>query len=727
MLFAGKYELLEPLGEGAMGVVYRARHSLLDVQMAVKVLRPQYSADESFRKRFLREARSVMAFVHKRSVTLRDFGESEDGALYLAMDLCPGIPLTQVLSRANRLDPVRACLIAMQVLEVLDEAHAAGLLHRDIKPDNIMVDGRAGSDQIKVMDFGIARLMEGDADQTNLTAGNAIGTPLYMSPEQAAGERCDTRSDLYSVGIVLYELLTGQPPFKAERVQALLMKHLTQPVPAFPAELGLDPTLERIIVRALAKTAEARFASAQAFLEALTSWVELARSKPLSETVGFARSSVPLEGAEVRDGGAAFSAGNAHGRDGASVQLRVPAPLPPPLKHIRPSSEREDDEEEPHPSIKFVRPASELGQTGEVPPATSVPLSGQGSHESARQLHRELEGSRPPSRRELSREYPLKEYSRADARGESDAAASGVSERDLDWVEPESPPWRQPLLWVLGALLTPLLLGMGWLLAAEEVPEPFIALAERWPGVTEALVVLPGYARLSYLLEPPAATPLPLPTATAAPAPTPTAEPKQTRPSRPPKGKKSSTTGAASSPSSPMPPKPAAGTNPTVVLSASRDELWVRSPHFLLEGPVPLGGDRATLDGIPIYVRTGRFLATLTLQPGENRAALTGYLDGNSSTRTLTLHVDTVPPVVTLEQPKRRDRILRARLPLSGRVREENLSYLQLNGKNIPVKDGTFEVEVVLDPGPNRLVLVAEDLAGNQSREELTLTHVSSR
>lgn len=718
MLFAGKYELLEPIGEGAMGVVYRARHSLLDVQMAVKVLRPQYSADKSFQTRFRREARSVMTFVHKRSVTLRDFGESEDNSLYLAMDLCPGIPLTQVLSQATRMEPIRACLIAMQVLEVLDEAHAAGLLHRDIKPDNIMVDGRSGSDQIKVMDFGIARLMEGEADQTNLTAGNAIGTPLYMSPEQAAGERCDTRSDLYSVGVVLFELLTGVTPFKAERVQALLMKHLTQPVPPFPPELGIDPALERIVGKALGKTVDTRYASAQAFLDALGSWIETVRSRPLSDTLGLSRASLPLDGLEARGPGP-LSPGF-HARDVGPSSLRMPSPLPPPLKQIRPSLEREDDEEEPHPSIKFVRPASEVGQTGDTPPATSIPFTGQGNPERGRMGSREGELARTPARAELSREYgPTTKHEDPPSAQVQEEERSSQSE--VRWAE-ETPVWQGALLWTLGALALPILLGMGWLMASEQIPEPFVRFAQRWPGITESLAVLPGYARLSYLVEPQGPTPLPVLTPTATPESTPVSEPKPSKATRPPKGKKPA---AASAPSTaPMPSKPAAAGNPTVILPQNKDELWVRSLHFLLEGAVPLGGDRAALDGIPIFVRNGRFLATLTLKLGENRVALTGYQDGNSSTRSLRIHVDTQAPVVYIDQPKKRERIVRNRLPLVGRVEDEALSYLQLNGKSIPVKNGGFSVEVVLEPGPNQLVLIAEDLAGNQTREQLTMTHV---
>jgi len=282
MLFAEKYELLEQIGEGAMGRVYRARHLLLGIDVAVKVLRPQYANDEIFRGRFLREARLPHAFVHKRSVTLRDFGIDEKGTPYLTMDLCAGVPLSKHIDPLHPLPPSRAVGIAIQISEVLHEAHQVGILHRDIKPDNVMLDDASGTDQIKVMDFGIAKIMEGDGFDASLTHGGAIGTPLYMSPEQASGEKMDGRSDMYSLGVVLFEMLSVHPPFAAKTVQALLMKHLTQPPPALPDGPNITPGLRTIVQRTLAKTAEERYPDVAQFREALLDYLA-SQDTPVAE------------------------------------------------------------------------------------------------------------------------------------------------------------------------------------------------------------------------------------------------------------------------------------------------------------------------------------------------------------------------------------------------------------------------------------------------------------
>lgn len=717
MLFAGKYELLAPLGEGAMGVVYRARHILLDLDMAVKVLRPQYSADESFRKRFMREARIPMAFVHKRSVTLRDFGVGENDALYLAMDLCPGQPLSQVIKSAGRLDPVRVAQISLQVLEVLIEAHDVGILHRDIKPDNIMVDGANGMDQVKVMDFGIAKLMEGDAHQTNLTAGSAIGTPLYMSPEQAAGEHLDQRSDLYGLGIVMFEMLTGAPPFQSERVQALLMKHLTQPVPPTLLELGIDPELTRIVHKALAKTAQERFANARELSAALQSWLEQLRTRPLGETL-----STELVRPEP-----APELGLASGLP--VTPLAQPSPRPSDsasFRGVRPSAEREDDPDDDNmDSVSFVRPAQE------VPHGTGAAGRGEETMRTAAGALAALQAGR----RELSRNAgdPGSDSTSDGGRAAGPALPDvdhrdGASDALRDQVsdEPDSP--RRFLGSVTSFLTIPLgflLLGMLWLLASDEVPGAMAGMARAFPEVIRPLTILPGYSKLLPLLPTDgtgsesdanaasSATPGPVPTVLATPAPV------KPRPGR-------------VKPESTPTPKPARPTRPSEagayrldLQSIGADDLaYVPSQKVLLVGPVPGGGDKAEVNGDEVYADGGQLTATLSLEDGRNEVRVVGRGEKGSETRRLMLVVDRQKPVLVLEGPSRRSLIRLPSFTIAGQARDEHLKRLTIDGKAVELAEGErFSQSFDLSPGLNHIVLVAEDLAGNRTTETLEIRH----
>ncbi|MDP9868657.1 protein kinase domain-containing protein [Streptosporangium brasiliense] len=268
---SGRYELLEPLGRGGMGVVYRARDRELERIVAVKVLPAQMLRDEDFRARFRREARAAAGLSHPHIATVYDIGESTDGGdpvPYLVMELVEGGTLADLLRQAPP-TAAEAGRIVAAVLEALEHSHGREVVHRDIKPANIMVHRAGGRVRVKVMDFGIAKLMSETA--TRLTAtGMRIGTPSYMSPEQADGRPTDARSDLYSTGCVLYEMLTGRPPFTGDSPAVVLFGHLHK-APLPPSQLNpvLAPFWDQMLATALAKDPHQRHRDAAAMRQAI--------------------------------------------------------------------------------------------------------------------------------------------------------------------------------------------------------------------------------------------------------------------------------------------------------------------------------------------------------------------------------------------------------------------------------------------------------------------------
>ncbi|MGW4410798.1 protein kinase domain-containing protein [Nonomuraea sp. NPDC004702] len=274
-VLSGRYELLEPLGRGGMGVVYRARDRELERMVAVKVLPAQMLRDEDFRARFRREARAAAGLSHPHIATVYDVGEDSgedigdgDPVPYLVMELVEGGTLADLLRQAPP-SPDEAGQIVAAVLEALEHSHGREVVHRDIKPANIMVHRVGGRVRVKVMDFGIAKLMSETA--TRLTAtGIQIGTPSYMSPEQADGKPADARSDLYSTGCVLYELLTGRPPFTGHSPAVVLFQHIHK-TPQPPSQLSpaLAPFWDQILATALAKDPQQRHRDAAAMRQAI--------------------------------------------------------------------------------------------------------------------------------------------------------------------------------------------------------------------------------------------------------------------------------------------------------------------------------------------------------------------------------------------------------------------------------------------------------------------------
>ena len=262
-VIAGRYRIESLLGSGGTGVVYQASHVDLPRTIAIKVLHPHYRTDPHLMASFRTEARAASLLDHPNVAVVHDFGEEPDGLVYIVMEYIGGENLQAVLDRELRLTPRRAIDILIQVCAALSVAHDRGIIHRDVKPDNIMIvlarddEGRP-FELVKVCDFGIASL-----ESTPETKDDewTAGTPEYMAPEQAAG-RADPRTDVYACGIVLYEMLAGRPPFLADSPVATLAKHATE-VAQRPSELaaGIPPALEAIVFRAIEKEPARRFAS----------------------------------------------------------------------------------------------------------------------------------------------------------------------------------------------------------------------------------------------------------------------------------------------------------------------------------------------------------------------------------------------------------------------------------------------------------------------------------
>lgn len=268
----GQYRLTQQIGAGGMGEVYLAEHQWLKRPCVVKLIRPDKAGDPRHLARFQREVRATARLSHWNTVEIFDYGSTEDGTFYYVMEYLPGMSLAELVNRFGPLPPGRVIHLLRQVCDGLAEAHAMGLVHRDIKPGNIFAAQRGGiHDVAKLLDFGLVKPLLEDQSMQLSTEGAITGSPLFMSPEQAAGEtEADVRSDIYSLGAVGYYLLTGRPPFESDKPMKVLIAHIHQP--AIPpthhrSEIPLD--LEAIILRCLEKAPADRFADVAALGDAL--------------------------------------------------------------------------------------------------------------------------------------------------------------------------------------------------------------------------------------------------------------------------------------------------------------------------------------------------------------------------------------------------------------------------------------------------------------------------
>ena len=275
---AGQFRIVEKIGKGGMGAVYKAEQPDMNRYVAIKILHSRYLSRSDLVSRFRREARAMSQLSHPNTARVFLYGQLDDGACYFVMEHLVGQNLAQLVRAEGAMEPKRAMRIMIQVCSALEEAHQAGIVHRDLKPENVFITTQGGiRDFPKVLDFGLAKVTERQMRPGSMVLtqqGMVFGTPEFMSPEQAHGKTLDARSDIYSLGIILYELLTGKLPFDAKQPIEYIQLHVNAtPIPLSERRPGttFPPGLEEVLMAALAKKPEERYASAAEFAAALDS------------------------------------------------------------------------------------------------------------------------------------------------------------------------------------------------------------------------------------------------------------------------------------------------------------------------------------------------------------------------------------------------------------------------------------------------------------------------
>ncbi|RKH20004.1 protein kinase [Corallococcus praedator] len=333
----GRFSILEPLGVGGMGKVYRALQAPLERVVALKVLNPNFpsSRDPGFQKRFLREASLTSKLRHPNTVTVIDYGQTDDGIYYIAMEYLEGRTLAQVLGQVGPLPWTRAVSVAQQVCRSLREAHSLGIIHRDLKPANIMILSESDQELVKVLDFGLVKSVapqEGPVGPEITQNGTFLGSPMYMAPEQARNV-ADARSDVYSLGIMLFQMLMGRPPFIARDHIELIFAHYKEPPPTFQAvrpDLAVPPEIEMVVRRCLEKEPARRFQTMDELLEGLReAHMSAGGNSGVFRRMGGASTTGPYPSPPTTGPYASpifANVGNHDGNDGLAVDISVEVP-----------------------------------------------------------------------------------------------------------------------------------------------------------------------------------------------------------------------------------------------------------------------------------------------------------------------------------------------------------------------------------------------------------------
>ncbi len=343
-VIAGNYHIEKKLGEGGMGAVYLGQHVKMGRKSAIKVMTQSMAHDPDAIARFNREATNAARINHPNVCAIYDFGETPDGLIYLAMEFIEGESLSDLLEREGALSPKRAAAIFQQAGDALQAAHDLGIVHRDLKPDNIMLTkGRGGADVVKVVDFGIAKAVGGEEGQKVTKTGLVVGTPEYMSPEQLAGDKLDGRSDIYSLALVLYRMLTGTLPFQADSAQEVMIKRLTdEPLPLNAArpDAGFPERLQAAMDRALTRMPSERYSSAAELARDVTQAVSgMADMAPAVDTEG----ATQIIAATPASGATNIAATRVGGQGAPTVRgqkARAPTPDTPTVAAAPPAAPR---------------------------------------------------------------------------------------------------------------------------------------------------------------------------------------------------------------------------------------------------------------------------------------------------------------------------------------------------------------------------------------------------
>jgi serine/threonine protein kinase len=331
----GNYKITAKLGEGGMGVVYLAEHPVIGKKVAMKAIHPELSRNPEVVSRFMIEAKSVNQIGHEHIVDISDFGRTPEGEFYFVMEYLQGQAMADRLKQVTKMQPALALNIASQVADALFASHQHGIIHRDLKPENIYLVARGtNKDFVKVLDFGLAKLTSGGDEKVShkTRTGSVMGTPFYMAPEQCEGKASiDHRADVYSLGVILFEMLTGKVPFGGEGYGEIIVKHITMPPPSVRSIVpNLSPALDLILFRALAKDREERFQTMADFREALRDPDAYAPSAPLvgipDDLSGAARAAAPMKRSDINLAAkVGFGSGLRMGSGGADDPVTSPS------------------------------------------------------------------------------------------------------------------------------------------------------------------------------------------------------------------------------------------------------------------------------------------------------------------------------------------------------------------------------------------------------------------